>query len=117
MKSAIESSNGVHGVRVMLCETPSIPKLDPLKWDGVSFINNISYKKDGMTVWREYGIGEGKILKWSEFGLPEDIPLPKLNIIKESAFPNSTFTEVSTRKKRATKSEPTPMDADSSSSS
>lgn len=117
MKSAIESSNGVHGVRVMLCETPSIPKLDPLKWDGVSFINNISYKKDGMKVWREYGIGEGKILKWSEFGLPEDIPLPKLNIIKESAFPNSTFTEVSARKKRATKSENTRMDADCSSSS
>ncbi len=60
MKTAIESCNGVPGVRVMLCEPPQIPKLDPLKWEGVSYISDLCYNKDGVKVWREYGIGKGK---------------------------------------------------------
>jgi hypothetical protein len=40
MKMAIESRSGIDGVRVMLCETPSVPMLEPIKWEGV---NNISY--------------------------------------------------------------------------
>ena len=30
MKIAIESRSGIQGVRVMLCDTPSVPKLEPL---------------------------------------------------------------------------------------
>ena len=51
--------------------SPSIPKSEPLKWDGVSYINNIEYSKDCMKVKREYGIGEGKILKWSALAYQE----------------------------------------------
>ena len=39
MQTAIESSNGVSGVRAVLCDLPSIPKSEPLKWDGD--INNM----------------------------------------------------------------------------
>lgn len=119
MKTAIESSSGVHGVKVMLCDPPSIPKSEPLKWEGVSFINNISYSKNGMKVWREYGIGEGKFLRWSEFSLPRKIPLPEINIIKEATPQMATFTAVTARKRPAAKtkcSESQPKDADSSSS-
>ena len=120
MKTAIDSSNGVTGVRAMVCDPPLIPRIEPLKWDGVSFINNIEYTKNGMKVWREYGVGVGKTLKWSEFNLPKEIPLPKLIVIKDAATPKATFTVVSTRKKpvtepRSSKSQPTPLDTDSGS--
>ncbi len=70
MKIAIESRSGIQGVRVILCDASSVPTLEPLKWEGVSFVNNISYCKNGMKVWREYNIGQGKFLEWSEFNLP-----------------------------------------------
>ena len=35
MKRAIESGTGIQGVRVMLCDPPTVPKSEPLKWDGV----------------------------------------------------------------------------------
>ena len=117
--SQIESCNGVPGVRVMLCEPPQIPKLDPLKWEGVSYINDLCYNKDGVKVWREYGIGKGKTMKWSELDVPKKIPLPTINITANAASPKATFTEVSVRKSReASKSaEPTRVTEPDSSSS
>ena len=50
MKTAIDSSNSVTGVRAMVCDPPLIQRIEPLKWDGVSFINNIEYTKNGMKV-------------------------------------------------------------------
>ena len=49
----------------MLCDTPPAPKLEPLKWEGVSFVDNISYCENGMT-------------EWSEFNLPETIDIPHI---------------------------------------
>ncbi len=48
IKFAIESRSGIQGVRVMLRDTPSVATLEPLKWEGVSFVNNISYCENGM---------------------------------------------------------------------
>ena len=73
-------------------------KLEPLKWEVVSFINNISYCENGVKVWREYNIGQGKFLKWSEFNLPETISIPHINIIEGLTSPNATFTDVKARK-------------------
>ena len=50
MKNAVESSGGMPGVRVMLCDTQSISKSVPVKWEGVSFIHNIEYGNEGMRV-------------------------------------------------------------------
>ena len=52
LKNAIESSGGVSGVRATLCDKLDIPKSAPVKWDGVSLINNIEYSNEGMRVWR-----------------------------------------------------------------
>ena len=68
----------------MLCDPPTVPKSEPLKWDGVSFINNISYSEDGKQVWQEYNIGEGMFLKWSEFNLPSKISMPQIKIIEDA---------------------------------
>lgn len=103
MKTAIESGSGIQGVRVMLCDPPTVPKSEPLKWDGVSFINNISYSEDGMQVWQEYNIGEGTFLKWSEFNLPSKISTPQIKIIEDATPPKATFTEVKVRKRSAPK--------------
>ena len=100
MKVAIESSNPL-GLRVMLCEVPSIPTSVPGKWEGVSFINNIEYNKTTMTVWREYGIGDGKLVKRSQFGLPKEYPLPMLHVIEVAASPQATFINITARKKIA----------------
>ena len=62
MKSAMESSGCVPRVRVMLCSSQDIPKPVAVKWEGVSFINNIEYGSDGMRVWRSYTVGPGKVL-------------------------------------------------------
>ena len=54
MKNAMESSGGMPGVRVMLCDTQNIRKSIPVKWEGVSFINNVEYGNEGMRVWRSW---------------------------------------------------------------
>ena len=43
LKNVIESAGGVSGVRATLCDKLDIPKSTPVKWDGVSLINNIEY--------------------------------------------------------------------------
>ena len=101
MKRAIESGTGIQGVRVMLCDPPTVPKSEPLKWDGVSFINNISYSNDGIIVWQEYNIGEGKFIKWSEFNLPRKIFTPRIKVIEDATSRKATFTEVKARKRPA----------------
>lgn len=103
MKVAIEASS-LPGVRVMLCGPPCIPSSFPSqKWEGVSFINNIEYGRTSIKVWREYGIGEGKSIKWSTFGLPKRYPTPTLKIIEDAASPQATFINITARKNTASK--------------
>ena len=101
MKTVIESSGGVPGVRVLLCDTQTIPKLVSLKWDGVSFINNIQYASEGMRVWRSYAIGPGNFLPWSKFNFPENYSVPVLNMLKETKVLKAEFTPVTARRKSA----------------
>ena len=99
MKNAIESFGGVPGVRATLCDTQDIPKSAPIKWDGVSFINNIEYGNEGMRVWRSYAVGLGKFLPWNQFNLPEYYSVPVLNTLKEANIPKSQFTAITSRRK------------------
>ena len=63
MMTAIESCGGLRaGVSVTVSGPQPTEKSAPVKWEGVSFINNIEYSSDGMQVWRAYGIGCGKFL-------------------------------------------------------
>ena len=67
MKTAIESSGGVPGVVVTLAAAPQQQSRKNLTWDGVSFINNVEYNSEGMTVWKAYNIGPGKLVPWGKF--------------------------------------------------
>ena len=60
MQEAIESFQGVPGVKVNVCGPPSANVTRPIKWKGISFLNNIQYSENRLKVWRAYNIGPGK---------------------------------------------------------
>ena len=71
MQEAIESFGGVPGVIAVLCRPPLSSIKRPVKWDVVSFVNNVQYGEEGVRVWRSgYKIGRGKFIPWSKFHVP-----------------------------------------------
>lgn len=81
MKSAIESFGGLPGVSATLCGIQDFPDMTEIKWEGISFINNVAYSKEGFKFWKAYQVGAGKFMSWKEFNLPN--LLPKLNKIDD----------------------------------
>ena len=79
MQEAIESFEGVPGVKAVSCRPPlsSIKKL-------VSFVNNVQNGEEGVRVWRSgYKIGEGKFIPWSKFHVP-DQDVQHLNAVQQA---------------------------------
>jgi len=60
MISTIESSDAIVGVSMTVSGLQPTAKSPPVKWEGVSFINNIEYSNDSMRVRRAHRIGCGK---------------------------------------------------------
>ncbi len=98
MKAAIESLGGVQSVNVILCDLPTVPEVEAPKWEGVSFINNFEYHKDGIRTWQEYGTGPDKFLRWSHFSFAEKHPILHLNVqsqhMKTQPGPNTQTRRV-----------------------
>ena len=86
LMTAIESSGGMAGVSMTVSGPQPTAKSATVKWEGVSFINNIEYSNDGMQVWRAYGIGCGKFLSWSNFHQASSSPLSHLNKLADTEF-------------------------------
>ena len=84
MVLAIESSGAVPGVRVTPCGPQSPGKPPAIKWDGVSFLNNMEYTRDGIRIWRAYNVGKKKFIPWSEFNIPKNYVCPKLDTVREA---------------------------------
>ena len=84
MMTATELSGGISGIWVTVSGPQPAAKSTPVKWEGVSFINNIAYTKEGLHVWRAYGIGSGKFVPWSNFHQQVG-SLPQLNKQKQSS--------------------------------
>ena len=61
LETAMVSAGGLSGIRVALVDSLGI-KDGPIKWDGISLINNLQYSGQRITVWRSYDIGSGKII-------------------------------------------------------
>ena len=59
LETAMLSAGGLTGVRVALVDSLGI-KENPIKWDGISLINNLQYTGTTITVWRSYNVGSGK---------------------------------------------------------
>ena len=98
MVAAIESQGGVPGVRVKLCGPQSDEVPFPVKWEGISFLNNMKFSKEGIRVWRAYGIGTGKLKLWEDFGIPKDyLPSMLKDPHEVSAYTASvSFTNIMT---------------------
>ena len=99
MMTAIESSGGMAGVSMTMSGPQPTAKSAPVKWEGVSFINNIEYSNDGMRVWRAYGIGCGKFLPWSNFRHPNSSPLPRLKKLADNASSDVSFETIKARQR------------------
>ena len=39
----------------------------PVKWEGVSLLNNFKYEESGIRAWRAFNEGRGKVIPWSQF--------------------------------------------------
>lgn len=69
LKEAIDSYGGIKGCLAAVCELDhSKQNSDPIKWPGISQINNFEYKNDAgsVRVWRAFNVGDGKIISKRE---------------------------------------------------
>ena len=68
---AIESHGVIAGVRVVVVraqkERSGSSKKGTVKWDGISSFNNFSFSLDGVTAFRGYKVGIGRLFKYSHF--------------------------------------------------
>ena len=95
MKDAMLSSGGIPGVDVTLCKIGEAPKMQSLKIEGISFLNNFRYESKGIRVWKAYGIGPGKLLSFKNLRNPSPNELPVLDVVCSS---RNNFLAVKQRK-------------------
>ena len=101
MKLAIESSGGVRGVATILCGPLIIPDPNPFpKWDGVSLLNDIKFYSEEMRIWRAYGVGDGKVIPYSDFHLKGIIELPFFGKASDIAISDLSFSELTPRRRQ-----------------
>lgn len=69
LKKAIESRNGIPGVRAAVIRVNNKSPLPAWKMDGINSLNNFHYSDKEFTVYRAYDIGSGKCYSWQDFNL------------------------------------------------
>ena len=67
-RDAMLSNGGLNGVRVALVDAGTEGKcvLPQVKLAGVSSLNNFQYSEQGITVWRAFQVGPGKLVNQSQ---------------------------------------------------
>ena len=89
------SSRGIPGVDVTLCKIGAAPKMQSLKIEVISFLNNFRYESKGIRVWKTYGIGPGKLLSSKNLRNLSPNELPVLDVVYSS---RNNFLVVKQRK-------------------
>ena len=99
MQEAIESFEGVPGVKAVSCRPPLSSIKKPVKWDVVSFVNNVQNGEEGMRVWRSgYTIGGGKFIPWSKIHVPDQDEVPTLECSAASENIKANFVPIKPRR-------------------
>ena len=99
MQEAIESFGGVPGVKAVLCRPPLSSIKKPVKWDVVSFVNNVQYGEEGVRLWRSsYEIRRGKFIPWSKFHVPDQDKVPTLECSVASENIKANFVPIKPRR-------------------
>ena len=79
----------------------TIPDPNPFpKYDGISFLNNITFYSEEMRVWRAYGVGEGKVVPYSNFPLKEVVQLPFFDKTSDVAISDLSFSDLTPRRRQ-----------------
>ena len=65
------------------------------KIDGVSKLSNVEFTKEGIRVWRAYGVGPGKLISAPKSQIPSADTLPSLEVLQ--AHPSSFSSTVKGR--------------------
>lgn len=63
---AMLSNGGIAGVRVALVDAGRECVLPQVKWYAVSRLNDFKYSDEGVTVWRAFDVGKGKLLSHTQ---------------------------------------------------
>ena len=66
MKAALESHEGVKGVRAAVVQVDATKESTANKIQVISLLNNFSFEKKGVRVWRAFSIGPGRFLSCTQ---------------------------------------------------
>ena len=99
MVNAMHSSGGVPGLCVKLCDrvVPPSPVLQ-IKLDKVSSIANVEYNDTFIRVWKAYGIGPGKEIKFSKLNVPANFQAARLSPGSSAEVMAAQFCPVKSRR-------------------
>ena len=88
MTTALESHGGVKGVRVAVVQVDPTKESTANKIQGISLLNNLSFEKEGIRVWRTFNVRPGRFMSYRYL---EVFPQSEtgLKVLKESS-PRST---------------------------
>ena len=101
MKLAFESCGGVRGAATVVCGPLTTPDPIPFpKWDGVSLLNDITFYSEEMRVWRAYGVGESKVIPYSNFPLKGAVQLPFFDKTSDVAISDLSFSDLTPRRRQ-----------------
>ena len=99
MVEAMQSSGGVPGLNVSLCDRVVSPSpAGQVKLDGVSTVANVEYGSTYIRVWKAYGIGPGKKIPLSKINIPANIQIARLSAVSSDRELCDQFSAFKSRK-------------------
>ena len=99
MVEAMQSSGGVPGLNVSLCDHVVPPSLaGQVKRDGVSTVANVEYGNTYIRVWKAYRIGPGKKIPLSKINIPANFQIARLSAVTSDNKLCDQFSAVKSRK-------------------
>ena len=98
MVDAMQSSGGVPGLSVRLCDHVVSSPVLQIKLDGVSTIANVEYSDTFIRVWKAYGMGPGKKISFSKLNLPADLQTASLSTRCSAEEISAQFCAVKSRR-------------------
>ena len=103
MVDVMQSSGGMPGLWVRLCDRVVSSPVLQIKLDGVSTIANVEYSDTFIRVWKTYGVGPWKKITFSKLKLPPDLQTASLSTRCSAEIISAQFC---TAKSRRTASNP-----------
>ena len=99
MVEAMQSSGGVPGLNVSLCDRVVPPSpAGHVKLGGVSTVANVEYGNTYIRVWKAYGIGPGKKIPLSKINIPANFQIARLSAVSSDKELCDQFSAVKSRK-------------------